>query len=475
MTVLGPEAKEEFRREISQVLDSLLEQMDNPKAFSGINPYALRKKIREVKVLTEEGEGWDETWKTVKETLLPDMLRTWSSDYMPHLHSPALIEAVAAELVIASYNNSMDSWDQGPVATEVEEAVTQTLTALYGYGEGSDGALTSGGSQSNFSAILAHRDMFINKTLGWDVKKHGLPESYRRLRLYTSELSHFSMEKSAHMLGLGYDAVVKLKTDSKCRIDIPAARERILSDKAQGLLPFCIVATIGTTDFGSIDSVEELRKIADEAGCYLHCDAAYGSGAVMSEKYRSRIGDLSLADSITVDFHKMFLLPISCSAVLMRDKASFNAFELHADYLNREEDEEDGYINLVGKSFQTTRRFDALKVFMSFHLRGKKGYEEIIDKVIGNASWFYEAIKDDDSFLTSNDPELSSVVFALKGGDELNKRLRRKLLGEGIIIGQTVYQGKVMLKLTLLNPSVSHEALGALIMKLKEEAALISS
>ena len=470
MTVLGPEAKEEFRREISQVLDSLLSEMGKPEAFSGINPYALREKINSLKVLTEEGTGWDETWKTVEEKLLPDMLRTWSADYMPHLHSPALIEAIAAELVIAAYNNSMDSWDQGPVATEIEELVVHTLTALYGYGEGSDGALTSGGSQSNFSAILAHRDSFINKKLGWDVKKHGLPGDYRKLRLYTSELSHFSMEKSAHMLGLGYEAVVKLPADSHCRIDLEKAREIIRKDKENGLLPFCIVATIGTTDFGSIDSIEGLREIADEAGAYLHADAAYGSGAVMSDLYKSRIGNLSLADSITVDFHKMFLLPISCSAILMKDKGSFSVFDLHADYLNREEDEEDGYINLVGKSFQTTRRFDALKIFIAFRSRGRKGYGAIIDKVIGNASWFYEAIKQDDAFITSTEPELSSVVFALKGGDDVNRRLRRRLLDEGVIIGQTVYQGKVMLKLTLLNPAVSHEKLGGLIRKLKEEA-----
>jgi L-2,4-diaminobutyrate decarboxylase len=201
---------------------------------------------------------------------------------------------------------------------------------------------------------------------------------------------------------------------------------------------------------------------------HLHADAAYGSGLIMSQKYRDRISAISLCDSITVDFHKMFLLPISCSAILVRDKDLLKCFELHADYLNREEDEEDGYINLVGKSMQTTRRFDALKVFMAFQTRGVKGYGEIIDKAVGNASYFYERISADPEFIAPVEPELSSVVFALNSGDEVNKKVRRKLLSEGTVIGQTVKDGRVMLKFTLLNPNLEHSKIDAIIVRIKE-------
>ena len=141
---------------------------------------------------------------------------------------------------------------------------------------------------------------------------------------------------------------------------------------------------------------------------------------------------------------------------------------LHADYLNREEDEEDGYINLVGKSLQTTRRFDALKVFTSFSMRGRKGFDKIISKVIGNAEYFYSLIEKDPDFIISCPPQLSSVVFALRGGDELNKKVRRQLLSEGIVIGQTVYQGKTMLKFTLLNPALDKSRINELYSKLKD-------
>ena len=459
--------KDAFRRMIHDAAEAILSSFSDDSAFSGIDPYELRREIGKLQLLPEHGSGWDDTIRNVREAILPHMLRTWSPSYMPHLHSPALLESIAAELIIAPFNSEMDSWDQGPAATEIEEMTIKQLCSLFGYGSGSDGVFTSGGSQSNISASVALRDRFIQQKLGWDTKKHGLPEEYRRIRIYTSEISHFSFDKGAHMMGLGYDAVVKLPVDDLERIDTAKAEQIIRDDEANGLIPFMIVATIGTTDFGSIDSIGELRAIADRHGMFLHADAAYGSGAILSS-YSHRLGELSLADSITIDFHKMFLLPISASALLVKERCTLSAFELHADYLNREEDEEDGYINLVGKSMQTTRRFDALKVYVSFHMRGRGGYRQIMDTAIGNAEYFFSKISRDEDFIAPIAPELSSVVFALKGGDERNRKTRRALLKEGIVIGQTVFRGMVALKFTLLNPALGHDHIDSLIRRIKE-------
>ncbi len=216
-----------------------------------------------------------------------------------------------------------------------------------------------------------------------------------------------------------------------------------------------------------MDDIKALRKLCDKYHMYLHTDAAYGSALILSKKYGSVLDGIEVSDSITVDFHKMFLLPISCSAVLVKDASYLACFELHADYLNREEDEEDGYINLVGRSMQTTRRADALKVLIAFNTRGRDGYEKLIDKAVENARYVYAKLSADPDFITGPAPELSSVVFALKAGDETNKKVRRALMAEGTIIGQTVYQGRVMLKLTLLNPEVCPETLDKLLQNIK--------
>ena len=461
--------QDRFSQMIRETLESIYASFSDNSSFSGIGPYELREEIASLGFLPEEGRGFEEVLKETERSILPHLLRTWSTKYMPHLHCPVLTESICSELIIACFNDSLDSWDQGPAATELEESMVHGLVRLFGLPEDTaDGSFTSGGSQSNISAIIAARDWYCQKKFGWDVKMNGLPPEYNKLRVYTSEISHFSMDKASHILGMGYQAVRKIPVDSKCRIDLKAFEKMLEDDVAAGLYPYCAVATFGTTDFGSIDDAAGMRKLCDRYGMHLHADAAYGSGLIMSEKYRDRISAISLCDSITADFHKMFLLPISCSVILMRDGERLKCFELHADYLNREEDEEDGYINLVGKSMQTTRRFDALKVFMAFQTRGSKGYGRIIDTAVGNATYFYQRISADPEFIAPVEPELSSVVFALDKGDEVNKRVRRALMSEGTVIGQTVKDGKVMLKFTLLNPNLTTDQIDSIIARIKE-------
>ena len=149
---------------------------------------------------------------------------------------------------------------------------------------------------------------------------------------------------------------------------------------------------------------------------------------------------------------------------------------IHADYLNREEDEEDGYTNLVDKSLQTTRRFDALKVWMSFQERGADGWEKIINTSMENAQYLYSVIRGNNNFVPVTKPEISSVVFRYTSGsengtrdDEINKRVRRTLLHQyGIVVGQTVADGRVCLKFTLLNPLMTHEKLDALVNQIQK-------
>ena len=462
------EVKDRLAQMVRETLASVFDSFNDGNAFSGIDPYSLRQEIGSLGFLPAEGKGFEAVLKETEKVILPHMLRTWSTKYMPHLHSPVLTEAICSELIIACFNDSMDSWDQGPAATELEESMVHGLLELFGFpSDTGDGNFTSGGSQSNISAIIAARDWYCAERFGWDVKMNGLPPEYTKLRVYTSEISHFSMDKASHILGMGYQAVRKIPVDDRCRIDVKAFEKMLEEDTAAGLYPFCAVATFGTTDFGSIDDAKGMRELCDRYGMHLHADAAYGSGLIMSQKYRGRISAISVCDSVTVDFHKMFLLPISCSALLMKDGERLKCFELHADYLNREEDEEDGYINLVGKSMQTTRRFDALKVFMAFQTRGVDGYGKIIDTVVENASYFFQQISGDPEFIAPVEPELSSVVFALKAGDEVNKKVRRRLLSEGIVIGQTVMDGRVMLKFTLLNPNLDHVMIDSIIDRIK--------
>ncbi len=463
--------KKAYIEMMEATVHAIAASMSDEQAYAGMPPYELRDAVHTDELLPEKGCGFAAVLDEVKSKILPNLVRPASTNYMAHLHSAALLETIAAELIISTFNQSMDSWDQAPVATEIEVEVIRNLCKMYGYDENADGVFTSGGSQSNLSGLLLARDWFCNEKLHYDIKKHGLPENFRKFRMYSSEISHFSMEKSAHLMGLGYEAVVKVPVNSAMQMDIDALEKLIEKDLADGNLPFCIAATVGTTDFGSIDPLEKLRGLCDRYGLWLHADAAYGSGVVLSRKYAGRVAGLSLADSITVDFHKMFLMPISCSASLIKDKRNFDALTIHADYLNREEDEEDGYINLVNKSMQTTRRFDALKVWVSFKMRGADGWSELITGCIDNAAYFHSLLVNNREVEVVTAPEISSVVFRVlppagstEDADTMNKRIRRALLHHhGVVIGQTVCNGNVCLKFTLLNPMQTHEKLDELL------------
>ena len=462
------ETKSEYKEIMNQTVNAVADAFDSSTAYSGPTPQELQELIHSETILPEKGLGWKKVLEMTKEKILPNLLKTSSTDYMPHLHSPATLESIASEVIISTFNQSMDSWDQAPVATEIEVEVINHLCKMYGYDAKADGVFTSGGSQSNQTAIILARDWFCNEILKYDVKKFGLPQNYQKLRMYTSEISHFSMEKSAHILGLGYQSVVKVPVDKNKKMDMQIFKQLVEKDIQDGNIPFLAVATIGTTDFGSIDNVKEMSELCKKYNMWLHADAAYGSGVILSEEYKHRLEGINLCDSITVDFHKMFLLPISCSAVLVKDGSTFDALTIHADYLNRQEDEEDGYTNLVDKSLQTTRRFDALKVWISFQARGKDGWSKIITTSMSNAQYFYQQLSNDKNFEVITKPEISSVVFRYisektENTDEINKKVRRQLLhNHGVVIGQTVSNGHVCLKFTLLNLLMTHEKLDSL-------------
>ena len=224
------ETKTEYKQIMNQTVQAVADSFNASTAYSGPTPQELQALIKSKTILPEQGLGWQKVLEMTKEKILPNLLRTSSTDYMPHLHSPATLESIASEIIISTFNQSMDSWDQAPVATEIEVEVINHLCKLYGYDEKADGVFTSGGSQSNQTAIILARDWFCNEILKFDVKKYGLPQNFQKLRMYTSEISHFSMEKSAHILGLGYQSVVKVPVDDKKRMDITILKQLIQKD-----------------------------------------------------------------------------------------------------------------------------------------------------------------------------------------------------------------------------------------------------
>jgi L-2,4-diaminobutyrate decarboxylase len=377
-----------------------------------------------------------------------------------HLHPPVLIAGLAAELVLSALNNSMDSFDQGPAAAVIEEQVIGWLCQLAGLPPAATGTFTAGGTQSNYFGLLLARDHFVTTRWNWLVRQKGLPPEANRLRILCSEIAHFSVDKSAVQLGLGTEAVVKVAVDERYRMRADALVQTIVQLQAQGLVPFAIVATEGTTDFGSFDPLEPLAKAATDYGLWLHVDAAYGGALLLSEQQRGKLAAIGRADSVTIDFHKAFFQPISCGAFLLADGKRFELIRLHADYLNPESYEQGGIPDLVRRSLLTTRRFDALKLWVSLQSIGLEKFGQMVERLIELARFAAGQIEAAPDLELLHPPEFGCVVFRYCSDDAerdevINEALPRRVFEEGVaVLGHTVVNGKHCLKLTLNNPTV---------------------
>lgn len=433
------------------------------RCYDGPDAPVLAENFADVEVCPEEGMGVAAALDRVGELVLRHSVMVSDPTCIGHLHCPPVIPALAAEALISATNQSMDSWDQAPAATYLEQRVVDWLCGLYGLGGTADGIFTSGGTQSNFMALLLARDIFCRRELNWRVQEQGLPPEASRLRILCSAAAHFSVQQSAAILGLGQNAVVPVALDATRRMDVEALRRTIAEMRAEGLLPFAIAATAGTTDYGSIDPLPELAELAAAHGLWLHVDAAYGGALALSDRHAGLLDGIGLADSVTVDFHKLFYQPISCSALLVRDRAGFDAIRLHADYLNPEDHAENGVLDLVTKSIQTTRRFDGLKPFVTLQALGRRRLAAMIDATIDLARQTAALIAGDGELELAAPPVINALVlrFAPAGVgeaalDEVNARIQDRLLKEGkALLARTKVDGKVFLKMTLLNPRTS--------------------
>ena len=243
-----------------------------------------------------------------------------------------------------------------------------------------------------------------------------------------------------------------------------------------GLEPIALVATAGTTDLGAIDPIAALAERAAARGAWLHVDAAVGSAFALSPRLRGRLDGIERADSVTADLHKLWFMPIGASALLVRDVALLDAVHHHSDYLNRAEDEADGVLNLVGRSLDTSRRFDALKILVGLRSTGRRRLAAMVEGLVDLAETAAGLVDAHGELELLADPSTVMVVFRWCGVvsppgrtdgdclDAVNVAAQRALLRSGrAIVGRTRLDGRVALKLTLVNPLARPEDVSELL------------
>ncbi|MET3703312.1 aspartate aminotransferase family protein [Citrobacter sp. UYEF32] len=461
-----------YQDAIEQSTKAVVQWLQQPEMYQGKTVEQLRERIK--LEFNSQGLGNQAAIDRAVEYFLKDSLSVHHPQCVAHLHCPSLVISQAAEVLINATNQSMDSWDQSPSATIMEVKLVEWLREQVGFGAGDAGVFTSGGTQSNLMGLMLARDAFFARQ-GHSVQQNGLTGDLSNLKVFCSENAHFSVQKNMALMGLGYRSVTLVKTDEFSRMDVSDLSEKLAQAKANGEQVMAIVATAGTTDAGAIDPLADIAALAAKEGIWVHVDAAWGGALLLSEKYRHYLNGLELVDSVTLDFHKQFFQTISCGAFLLKDARHYQLMRYQAAYLNSDFDEEHGVPNLVSKSLQTTRRFDALKLWMGLEALGQKKYAEIIDNGVTLAQDVAAWVLEQPQLELVMKPQLASVLFRFRPaqGDMafvalLNQRIGDALLASGAAnVGVTEADGITCLKLTLLNPTVNLQDVKVLLESVK--------
>ncbi len=418
--------------------------------------------------------------------LAPHQLNAWHPRTLSYFTPPPLTMSIAGELLAQFTNQGVDVWHAGPSGAFVEEEVGRWLCDLVGYGPASFGVLTSGGVMANLMAMTVARDVGLRRILGLDRPPRG--RQLEGIRAYASEQTHFSIARALDELGFPPGTLHLVPTDPEFRLRGAPVARAIAEDRAAGLTPWAISAVAGSTNTGSIDRTDELAEVAEREGVWLHVDAAYGGGALLSERDRTRLPGVHRADSITIDPHKWFFQAYDIGGLLVRNGDDLVEVYHHSpEYYRGGEtpaavpgaDAEPGHdaaadhgaddeeqLNYYQRSLEGTRRWRALKLWMSWKHLGTVGLGKLVEANNDLAAYLARRCAEADDFeALPGLPDLSVVCFRhLPGGaaaaarldpgelDAHQDRLQAALLASGDAwLGTTVLRGATYLRAGIVN------------------------
>jgi aromatic-L-amino-acid decarboxylase len=377
----------------------------------------------------EEGADVDQLLSRFEQDIAPHAMLVPSPRYFGQFNPTPLPIGVWSDALTSVLNQNAGAWRNGPTSAMIEARVIRWLCGLIDYGDRSFGTLASGGSEANLIALKCARDRVSSEFI-----KTGVRRAPADLIIYASDQVHYSIEKSADILGLGRESVHKIATDDRFHIRVDELSGAIQKDREAGLLPFCIVGVAGATSTGVIDPLRDLAAIARDYNCWYHVDAAYGGSVALSEKHRGKLDGINLADSVTFDPHKWMFVPFSCGAVLVREGGRIlrDAFDITPEYLSEDRGGADVEFDFFRYGQLGTRRFNSLKLWMALKFLGRRGYEEIIDRQIELTQYFAERVNELTGFEAVSPVEtaVSCFRFLPPGAREMDGAKQDKLQQE---------------------------------------------
>nr|XP_015796086.2 acidic amino acid decarboxylase GADL1 isoform X1 [Nothobranchius furzeri] len=380
--------------------------------------------------------------------------------------------SLAASFITEALKPSLYTYEVAPVFTLTEDAVLRKMREMIGWEEGGDGIFNAGGSMSNMYAInLARHRQCPN------IKEHG-SSAAPPLVLFTSQECHYSISKAAALMGIGTKNVYAVPSDDRGKMVPSALQEQIQTAKSKGEVPFMVNATAGTTVLGAFDPLDAIADVCEKHDLWLHVDACWGGGALMSQKHRQLLKGIQRVDSVSWNPHKMLMVCLQCSAFLVRDMTSLlqRSHSARASYLFQQDKFYDVSYDTGDKSVQCSRKPDAFKLWLMWKALGSRELEQRVDRALAMARYFAEEIKKREGFRLVMEPEFANICFwyippslrNLPDGPEFWKKLhnvapviKERMMKTGsMMIGYQPHGDKPnFFRMVVISPQVSRQDL----------------
>jgi len=452
---LGDMSKEDFRRFGHELVDwvaEYLEHVEDLPVLAQIEPGDLKAQLPIAP--PEQGEPMEQIIADVDRLIVPALTHWSHPSFFAYFATSTSAPGIFGELLSAAFDNKAMLWRTSPASTELEEVTLDWLRQMMGLDAGMTGIIYDTASVSSMHAIAAAREGVELR-----IREEGMSgrQDLPLLRVYVSEQAHSSIEKGVITLGLGQRALRKIPTDNQFRMNTGALAAAIEEDKANGIVPFCIVATVGTTSTSSIDPIAEIVPIGEQHALWLHVDAAYAGSAAVVPELRHILKGCERADSLAVNPHKWLFTPFDLSVLYCRHLDLLRrAFSLVPEYLRTPEQEQVRSGSDYG--VQLGRRFRALKLWMIIRYFGHEGLAARIREHCRLARLFVSWVDADPNWELMAPLTLALVCFracpSIAGVDEETLNRRLDVLNEAIMHGVTA-TGKALLSHTKLNDKLT--------------------
>ena len=422
--------------------------------------------------LPRSGRPIEDVLERLRRDVVPDSNHLCHPRSMGHQVSAPLPAAVWTESLVAALNQSAAVWEMSPVGTILEARVVRWMCDLAGLGPAAGGTFTAGGTEATFAALLAARAAALP-----DAWKEGI--GAQAPVVLHGEHAHYAVARAVGELGLGTENAIAVPSRG-FRMDVAALEAELDRQQARGRKVMAVVATAGSTATGSFDDLEAIGRLCEERGAWLHVDGAHGASALLSATHRGRLRGIERARSIAWDPHKMMLMPLAASVVLVRDERDLDAgFTQRAPYLFHDREGARSWDQGV-RSFQCSRRLDAVKVWVALQRYGAEGLGALYDHLCGTARALHGAVAGRADFEALHEPESNILCFRYRGDgsldaerlDRLNLRLREEYNRSGVgWITTTLLAGRRVLRVAVMNPRTGKRDVERTLDLLAERAA----